>query len=243
MEQQSNWIPTKNQGSAVDFVIDSFRDALVNKRLAPGERVPSEIELANSMQVSRSTVREAMKVLSAYGIIEIVRGNGTYISKSDENISMDAILFGFLLSQPSEREQMEFRALMERIVMEMAIRNHRPEQLAALEENYAELVSMADDSERSTQNDLQFHNLLGEMTGNRLLARVYMFSINYFLASIKSTHINAGTAGAIKVHRMTIDAIKSRNEKMIETVVEENIKTWINSSDKLFFDQQTNREE
>ena len=97
MEEQSSWIPAKTQSSAVDFVIDSFRDALVNKRLAPGDRIPSENELATAMQVSRSTVREAMKVLSAYGIIEIVRGNGTYISKSDENISMDAILFGFLL--------------------------------------------------------------------------------------------------------------------------------------------------
>lgn len=240
-ERQSDWIPAKDWGSAVDFVIDSFRDALVNKRLAPGDRVPSENELAATMQVSRSTVREAMKVLSAYGIIDIVRGNGTYISKSDENISMDAILFGFLLSQPSAREQLEFRALMERTVIEMVMNNLNDERIEALEKNYLELLSVVNDTEKSTENDIQFHKLLGEFTGNRLLARVYMFSITYFRASIESTHKNVGARGAVKVHRMTIDAIKKRDYGMIDAVVAENIKTWSSSSDKLYFDQQAAR--
>ena len=235
-EEQNNWISPQKRGSAVDYVIESFRDALVNKRLAPGDRIPSENELAESMHVSRSTVREAMKVLSAYGIIDIVRGNGTYISKSDENMSMDAILFSFLLSQPPEREQLEFRALMERIVMEMVIRNITDERIEALEKNYLELLSVADDMDKSTKNDIEFHKLLGDFTGNRLLSRVYMFSITYFRASIESTHKNIGTKGAVKVHRMTIDVIKRRDYDMIDAVVAENIKTWSSSSDKLYFD-------
>lgn len=234
-EQQNSWMPPKSTGSAVDFVIDSIRNALISKQLKPGDRLPSENEIAASMRVSRSTVREAMKVLSAYGIIDIVRGNGTFISKNDENISMDAILFGFLLSQPSEEEQIEFRSMMERIVMELVIRNSTPEAVSALEESYAELLSLEDDSEKSAKNDIEFHELLAKFSGNRLLARVYIFSILYFCASIGSTHKNAGNSGAVKVHRMTIDAIRNRDYSMIDTVIAENIKTWISSSDKLYF--------
>lgn len=235
MDQQKNWIPAKAPGSAVDFVIDSFKDALINKKLRPGDRLPSENELAASMQVSRGTIREAMKVLSAYGIIDIMRGNGTFISKSDENISMDAILFGFLLAQPSAREQIEFRSLMERTVLELTIKNATKDDIEALEQNYSELLSLENDLEKSAQNDLHFHELLGRATGNRLVARVYMFSISYFSASIESTHRNIGTAGAVKVHRLTIDAILKRDCRLIDEVIAENEKTWHISSDKLFF--------
>lgn len=238
MEQNSTWLPIKDSGSAVDFVIDSFRDALVNKRLSPGDRIPSENELASSMRVSRSTIREAMKVLAAYGIIDIVRGNGTFISKNDENISMDAILFGFLLSQPSAREQIEFRALMEKVVLELVMHNQKPEYIDALEANYAELLSITENPVLSAKNDIEFHKLLGDFTENRLVAKIYLFSISYFQASIESTHKNVGASGAVKVHRMTIDAIKSRDLNLIEPVVAENIKTWNTSSDKLYFDQE-----
>ncbi len=235
MDRQINWIPSKNQGSAVDFVIEAFREALINKKLVPGDKLPSETELAVSMQVSRSTIREAMKVLSAYGLIEISRGNGTFISRSDDNITMDPILFGFLLSQPSEREQLEFRTYMERIVMELLIQNATAENIKALEENYAELLSIADDPECSMQNDIRFHELLGEFTGNRLVARVYKFSIMYFRASIESTHKNFGGVGAIKIHRMVIDAVRNRDLAMVDDVISENTKTWVTSSDKLYF--------
>lgn len=121
------------------------------------------------------------------------------------------------------------------MVMELVIQNATSEDIAALEQNYAELLSLTDDSEKSTQNDIQFHELLGRSTGNRLVARVYMFSINYFSASIESTHRNVGTAGAIKVHRMIIDAILRRDYHMVNEVIAENEKTWLTSSDKLYF--------
>lgn len=235
MNTQSDWIRTKEKESAVDFVISSIRDALISKKLKPGDRLPSELELAASMQVSRSTIREAMKVLSAYGIIDVYRGNGTFISKNDDNISMDAILFGFLLSQPSFREQLEFRRTMERVVMNLAIQNASEENIRELEENYNELLQISDNSELSTENDIEFHRILGQITGNRLISRVYMFSITYFASSIKSTHKNSGLGGAVKVHKMTLDTIRDRNYAMIDRVIEANTETWIMNADKQYF--------
>lgn len=235
MGSSADWIPVKSQGSSVDFVINSIRNALLNKKLKPGDRLPSENELATTMQVSRSTIREAMKVLSAYGIIDVVHGNGTFICRSDENISMDSILFSFLLSQPSKREQLEFREWMERTVLSLVIQNATQENLDALEANYAELLSVSDDAEASIENDLQFHRLLGNFTGNRLISRIYMFSITYFQASIESTHKNFGSRGAQRVHRLTIDVIRERAYDRVEEVIAENEKTWVGNSDSIFF--------
>lgn len=231
----NSWMPSKNKSSAVDFVMDSIREALLKRQLNPGDKLPSENELAASMQVSRSTVREAMKVLSAYGIIDVVRGNGTYIREDDKNISMDSMLFGFLLSQPSQQEQLEFRSYIERIVVELAIKNATQEDIDALEQNNAELGSIEDNTEKSSQVDIHFHELLGKATHNRLIARTYMFAIAYFHASIESTHKNAGTTGALRVHKMLTNAIRTRDYSKAGSVILENVNTWFLSSDKMFF--------
>ena len=67
----------KKKKTATDVVIDKIKSLLLAKELKPGDLIPPENELANAMNVSRGSVREAMKVLSAFGIVEIKRGNGT----------------------------------------------------------------------------------------------------------------------------------------------------------------------
>ena len=70
----------RNSGSAVDYMLDSFRKLLITRKLKPGDLIPSEGALAESLGISRGSIREGMKILSAFGIVDIRRGDGTYIS-------------------------------------------------------------------------------------------------------------------------------------------------------------------
>ena len=99
--------------SAVDRVINSIKDLLVRRKLLPGDRLPSEQEIANQLGVSRGSVRSAMKTLSSFGIIEIKVGDGTYVSTSMKNNIIDPLLFSFLLSKPDLEELAQFRELIE----------------------------------------------------------------------------------------------------------------------------------
>ena len=63
--------------SAVDVVIEKIKELLIERKLSPGEMIPSESVLAESLKVGRGSVREALKVLSAYGVVEIKSGAGT----------------------------------------------------------------------------------------------------------------------------------------------------------------------
>ena len=60
--------------SSVDTVIDTIQELLLSKQLKPGDKLPNEIELTKSLSISRGSIREAMKILSSYGIVEIKRG-------------------------------------------------------------------------------------------------------------------------------------------------------------------------
>src|SRR6056297_1598946 len=88
---------TTKRESAVDLVINTIKKLIINKKLQPGDRLPSEMELANSFDVSRGSIREAMKILSAFGIVEIKRGDGTYISDSFNKDIFDPLLFRLIL--------------------------------------------------------------------------------------------------------------------------------------------------
>ena len=236
----NSWIlPKKDNGSAVYYVVDTIRNALVERKLKNGDKLPSESELAEAMKVSRGTVREAMKILSSFGLVDIRRGNGTYISKTDENVSMDSVLFAFLLARPTGEQQMECRRYIERIVYKLAIENATEDDIAALERNYKTLLDhLAENNygEETTKIDQEFHYLLGISTGNPMIARLYSYVMHFLHASLRSSHVKNKGEAARRVHEITIEAIKKRDLSMIDQIEYENLPSWMSDADPLYFE-------
>jgi hypothetical protein len=71
---------SKPTQSAVEFVVSSIKQLIIGGDLVPGDRLPSENEMTKLLSVSRSSLREAKKVLSMLGVVEIRRGDGTYVT-------------------------------------------------------------------------------------------------------------------------------------------------------------------
>ncbi len=113
----------KTKVSAVDTVINQIKQLLIDKKLKPGEKLPSEMEICEGLGISRGSVREAMKILSALGIVEIKVGNGTFISEKPNSNMIDSLLFSFLISNPDISEMSEFRKLIELDIVELIIKN------------------------------------------------------------------------------------------------------------------------
>ena len=222
------WLPTNKNISTSEMVIAAIRSALEAGQLKPGDRLPPELELAGMMSISRGSVREALKILAAFGVLDIQRGNGTFIANSDAKVSMDPVLFSFLLAQPEEREIQEFRYRIEQIVIELAIRNASNEDLVALERNLDELRNSDSDPEETTRIDLEFHRLLGKCTNNRLIGKTYDFAMEYFSSSIAKTHrVQERMDNTIRVHELTLEVIRDRDYQSIGRVLEENNNLWI----------------
>lgn len=104
--------------SSADYVIAILKDALIAKRIAPGDKLPSETELARRFSVSRSSIREAIKILSAFGVVESKRGDGTYVAKeANDTFVFKPLLFSFILTQPDFRELQELRFMLEDYIL------------------------------------------------------------------------------------------------------------------------------
>lgn len=161
--------------SAVQIVVDRITQGIIDGQLRPGQRIPTETELSDSFGVGRNTVREAVRTLVAYGVLEIRRPDGTFVCDSFQPQGINPMLYNLILNkEDSYDELIGLRDVIETGTMLQLM------QRGLDEEQKAELRARAEDIERavsarpvSVDNivaaDFAFHDALARATGNRLI--------------------------------------------------------------------------
>ena len=158
---------------AYQQVADQIRLLVVDGAVGPGERLPSETELTTMFGVSRSTIREAMRVLSTQGLIEARRGvnGGTFVTKLDAGDLREQIATTLsLLSSNSNitvDELLEARELLEVPAARLAADRVTPENIRVLGRCVEE--SVGTDQEPNHQCNHLFHSEILTASGNRVL--------------------------------------------------------------------------
>lgn len=228
----SEFLASRPTASSVDFVVNSIKELLLGKKVFPGDRLPSETELCRLLSVSRGSVREAMKILSALGIVEVKRGDGTYISTGGGEVMFDPLLFSLIVSQPEFAELKELRLILEKNVVRLAILNATDDDLRALRDCVDKTVSLKDKPEKNYDEllslDLAFHALLGRACRNRPLETIYRFVMQYFrpyIAQSLTKHSNFSRESS-DAHQKILAAIEGRDIATAEKAVEESTEVW-----------------
>ena len=85
--------------SVVQQVIDSLTEAMIQKELRPGDKIPTETELSESLGVARNSVREAIKILVFLGVLEIRRPEGTFVCNGFSESMINPMIYGIILNQ------------------------------------------------------------------------------------------------------------------------------------------------
>ena len=230
----SKFRKSKPSQSAVEYVVDSIKRLILDGDLNPGDKLPSENDLTHILGVSRSSLREAKKILSVLGVVKMRRGDGTYVTNSIDSTALDALLLSFAISRPSLKEIYDLRKTIEASVIAMAISNATDAQIAELEASVQKMQKIAERQEAGAKKmghlDVDFHHLLGHITGNRLLEKIYSYIINYLEPSIIESHKKQHEMAsyAIKSHLLIIEVLKNRDTSRIEEVTNTTIDIWYN---------------
>lgn len=109
-------------------IIDSITDALLDKRLKPGDKIPTELEFSQMLGVGRNVVREAIKVLEAFGVVEIRRAEGTFIKTAGVQNTLNPMIYGRILSS-NMPELIDFKISLLNTLFYMAITKGSDEEL------------------------------------------------------------------------------------------------------------------
>lgn len=217
--------------SASEIVVETIKKLLITKKLLPGDKLPSEVDLAQSLGVSRGSIREAMKELSVYGIVTIRHGDGTYISESTSDVLFDPLLFQMIINYETFQELLELREALELSIIRLAIKHAKDSQIAELENAYSFMIEKTNEGsykdEIIIEAESKFHTALGKATGNKLFQTVYGFILDLFIQNIsKADSDEKFEKEALGCHRAIIDSIIKRDIESGEKAIKESVEVW-----------------
>ena len=195
--------------SAVDIVINNIKQLLIDRRLLPGDKLPSELEISEGLDVSRGSVREAMKILSAFGLVDIKVGNGTYVCESPGHGLIDSLLFSFFITNPNIESLYEFRQFFEIDILELILNHY----------------------DKILENDIEFHRLLASACCNPMVEKIYNFIMDSLRASISNTHRHQNGEYVLNAHQSIYEIIREKDYQGIESCIKKSIDIWYKLQD------------
>ena len=219
MENDRIFKKTKNK-SVVQTVVDSLTKVIIAGDLKPGDKIPTEMELAEGFGVGRNSIREAIKILVYYGILEIRRAEGTFVCNGFNKVMIDPMVYGVILHQSDDyRNLMELREMMEVGVMRLAIAKYNEEDLQKL---HSKLLILKKEIEKGPENvdnafiaDNVFHDTVSEMGHNPIVDRIsnVVREMTYKMRynSVKNMIVSGRGEELYKAHETIYEKILNRD--------------------------------
>ncbi len=159
--------------SAVDAMVVNIRGLISEQGLGVGDNLPTERELCERFQASRNTVREAMRILKAYGVVTVRPKVGATIIDDRMERALDLFSFNTLdISRRTFRDIQGFRNLIEVGSVDTLIDAVRDEDIAALRA-INEALHKASSIAEASELDFRFHQRIVEILNNRAVSDVY----------------------------------------------------------------------
>lgn len=153
-------------------VIEQIKDMIKSGDLQPGDRLPSERDLVERLQVSRTSIREALSALQIIGLVESRHGEGNFIREKLEAYFLEPLSVLFMLDKTPPWEILQFRLILEVESARLAAGNAGRVQVAELQAVVQKLEQSQQDEELNILLDKEFHYAIAKASGNRLLFNV-----------------------------------------------------------------------
>ena len=155
-----------------DKVVQYVKQEILKGRLRPGDRLPSERELAESLSTSRNSVREGLRVLENIGVVTSVHGSGNFIALNFDEMMTEQLSFMYLLKGINEDQVTEFRRALEWEAIHLAVKNITEEEKQEMLMHLEKLESVQTESAR-VRHDKAIHQILVNASRNDFLISNY----------------------------------------------------------------------
>ncbi|GAB97593.1 GntR family transcriptional repressor for pyruvate dehydrogenase complex [Kineosphaera limosa] len=199
-----------------DVAIERIKQMIIDGQLSPGDRLPPERELGERLGLSRNSLREAVKALEVMRVLDVRRGDGTYVTSLEPDLLLDVMSFVVDLQHDSTvLELLEVRAILEPQAAAMAAQHVTDADIDELRSLVA-AARHASTIEELVANDMEFHGRINAIAGNQYLASVLRtLSTGTQRARIWRglTQTGAGER-TIAEHGAIVDALAQRNGEL-----------------------------
>lgn len=197
--------------SAVELVVDGIKTLIDQRNLGVGDALPSERELCELFASSRNTVREAMQILKAYGVVDVRPKIGAVIIDRRMDAVFELYSFNTLeLSRETFLDTQGFRTLVEVGAVDQLFAKVAPEDILELRRLNEAMAAAKNDHARA-EGDFAFHFYLVGILRNRQLRDVYRIMKPVMLKIMENGVTKRQEGENYVEHRAIIDALEARN--------------------------------
>ncbi|RSL33522.1 FadR family transcriptional regulator [Salibacterium salarium] len=206
---------------------DYIKQYILEGKYNVNQKLPGEREMAENLKVSRNTVREAYKILEAYGYITIKHGTGIFVASEEHQISKMASFF--FVSTDQVEDLFAIRKILENSAVAWAIEYSTDQQLHELADIVEEakwITKKENDYQKLAVLDHKFHLTLANMSGNTVLIHVMHNLIDLLKESrIQSIKIPSRPVKSVDEHADIIHAIKERDVSKAQYYMAEHLES------------------
>jgi GntR family transcriptional repressor for pyruvate dehydrogenase complex len=200
-------------GTPVSEVARRLMDLFTGGSLAPGTRLPPERQLAATLGVGRSAVREALAALEILGIVDVRPGSGTYLRGTASELLPQTLRWGLLIGERNTAELLELRSGLEIYVARLAAARGNARELKAVETNLERMRSSIEDLRAFAKADQEFHHALGRAAENSML--VDLLHVVRSLLQVyadRAVHSTAAALLAVEEHDAVLRAVQAGDQ-------------------------------
>ncbi|MGC7870156.1 FadR/GntR family transcriptional regulator [Desulfosporosinus sp. SYSU MS00001] len=183
-----NNITKISKDSVSELVYNQLKENVVNERWVPGDKIPSENQLAELFGVSRVSVRVAIQKMITLGLLEAKVGEGTFVKEFTPSVYLTE-LAPIMMKPHNQIEILEFRKALETEVIRLAFQRAGEEGIHHLEQIYIKMCQASEksDLEEYFYLDRQFHEWLFRLSENSLFVSTFHLMGSLLLAHYEST--------------------------------------------------------
>lgn len=226
--KQSPWSfePARSGATLSSRIVEDVCAALFDKRLAPGDFLGTEKDIAERAGASRIVARDALRSLQALGVVEIRAGagGGARIAEGNPRLFSEALAIQLSLAGISVREMMDAQRAIETTAAELAAENASAEDLHRLRALLVEHERVIGDGAAYTRSCMRFHLAVAEASGNRVLI-AQLLSLQHVSWPAENRTLTMPVARHIlEVHRELTDVIESRDAAAARRLMDDHVK-------------------
>lgn len=212
----------KTRSNLCDIILDDITRDIIDGVLKPGEKIAGEYELAKKYEVSRFTVREAMKKLDSMGLITIKHGIGSFVNEITPESFMKPLLPVLVMSNIDIQEICEARLPLEVQSISLCIDRIDGEKLDEMKKIVEEMEKVLENREFDKYNelDIRFHLLIARASKNRVIFEM-LNTLQDMLREQLKREVTAPDSRerSIKRHKLMIEAIEHREKELAKQLM------------------------
>ncbi|MBI6076510.1 FadR family transcriptional regulator [Clostridium perfringens] len=198
--------PVKNM-KVYEQVVDQIKEMVRVGQIKKGDKLPTERVMAEELQVSRTSIREAMRALEVVGLIESRQGAGNYIREEFDDVLLEPLSIVFMLQNGTNKDIFELREVLELSTIFLSVMRISDEELKKLGE-LVERFKTSRDEEENVKIDSEFHSIIVKGANNVLITNL-LEGVSELVDKFISDERNRGKL--LDFHEKIYLAIKNRD--------------------------------